>query len=270
MEREYWGEVLSYNFEEKKVLSSLDVAPLEIVNGAGQASVVLTCEHAGRRIPVCLGDLGVDPQEMERHIAYDIGAQALSRLLAHKLDAPLFIQPYSRLVIDCNRPFSSPTLIPSVSDGTLIPANQAITLAQRQARFDEIHQVFHNSIRQFMCQKRQAGHSLALVSIHSFTRQLRTSGKPRQLSLGLLFNRDRRLADLLLTEIQAQFPDIKVALNQPYSIGDAGDYTIPQHGEVGGVPHVLIEIVNDEIDDAAGQARWCDILVTVFKSINRV
>jgi len=235
---------LLQNIEQEKFLSSVDVSPLEIVNGEGKANILLTCEHGGRLVPSCLGDLGVVPQEMERHIAYDIGAAALSRLLAAALDAPLFIQPYSRLVVDCNRPFLAPDLAPAISDGTLIPANQDITPQMRQARFDEIHQYFHNHVRQVMQEWREAGRPF--------------------LSLGLLFNRDRRLSDALMAEINREFPDIKAAFNEPYSISDGGDYTIPVHGEGSGVPHVLIEIVNDEIEDEAGQQRWCDILGRVL------
>jgi len=253
----------SVNHEEK-ILSPHDPHPVEKINMTGCSSILLSCEHAGQLIPASLGDLGLPAEEMNRHIAYDIGAASLSRLLSKRLDAPLFMQRYSRLVVDCNRPFSSPTLIPPVSDGSPIPANQAITSSQRQQRFYEIHQVFHNEVQNFIVKQQQSSRPLVLVAMHSFTRQLRTKGERRDLSLGLLFNRDRRLSEALMAQITCEFPDIKVAFNEPYSISDDGDYTIPVHGEGRGIPHVLIEIVNDEIDDEAGQRRWCDILEKIL------
>jgi len=247
------------------VLSPDDVPPLEIVNGEGQSNILLTCEHAGQLIPSRLGDLGLPAQEMARHIAYDIGAAALARLLARKLDACLLIQPYSRLVIDCNRPFDSPTLVPPVSDGTVIEANQTITDQERLARFDEIHQPFHRAVQQEIQARLRRGLPVFLVSVHSFTRLMRATGERRSLSLGLLFNRDRRLADALLGEITHHWPDIKLACNEPYAITDAGDYTIPVHGEGNAIAHILIEVINDEIADIEGQERWSAILAPALE-----
>ena len=103
------------------VLSRLDPDPVEIVNADGKSAFLLTCEHAGRAVPVSLGDLGIDAAEMDRHIAYDVGAEGLSRQMASMLDAPLIVQRYSRLVVDCNRPSAAPDCFPEVSDGTIIP-----------------------------------------------------------------------------------------------------------------------------------------------------
>jgi len=248
-----------------QILSSHDDPPVEIVNAEGHSPIVLTCEHAGQLIPSRLGDLGLRHEEMRRHIAYDIGAQSVARLLSHRLAAPLLIQRYSRLVVDCNRPFSCASLVPSISDGTPIPANQAITPQERQARYDEIHQPFHRAVAQMISNRTQAGLPVILVAVHSFTRMLRTTGEVRTLSLGLLFNRDRRLADALMNAMQQSFPDIKLACNEPYSISDEGDYTIPVHGEAHNIPHILLEIINDEIADASGQERWCTILASALQ-----
>ena len=70
----------------------------------GASPFLLVCDHAGRRIPRRLHNLGLGEAELARHIAWDIGIAGVGRLLADRLDACLVMQPYSRLVIDCNRP----------------------------------------------------------------------------------------------------------------------------------------------------------------------
>ena len=66
------------------------------------------------------------------HIAWDIGAEKVARLLSRLIDAPLLLQRYSRLAYDCNRPPESPDAIPEVSELTAIPGNRKLS-ADRQA-----------------------------------------------------------------------------------------------------------------------------------------
>ena len=78
----------------------------------GRSNFVIVVDHASARIPRRLGNLGVRPDELKRHIAWDIGALAVARRVAAALDAPLLAQNYSRLVIDCNRDPKVATLDP--------------------------------------------------------------------------------------------------------------------------------------------------------------
>ena len=106
-----------------RLLSSSDPDPAIVRKGGADASFVIICDHAGRRVPESLGDLGLPAAAFERHIAWDIGALALSERLAEAFDAPMIAQRYSRLVIDCNRDPAKPSAIPEVSDGQRIPGN---------------------------------------------------------------------------------------------------------------------------------------------------
>jgi predicted N-formylglutamate amidohydrolase len=119
-----------------------------VVNGTGQSPIVLACEHAGRRIPKRLGSLGLSAKELDRHIAYDIGAEGVARRLADMLDSPLVLQRYSRLVYDCNRPPESPSAMPTISELTSIPGNQGLTAVQREERRER-------SIKPFMGRRRR-------------------------------------------------------------------------------------------------------------------
>ncbi|WP_413990770.1 N-formylglutamate amidohydrolase [Labrys okinawensis] len=241
-------------------LAEGDPEPLEVVTDGSVGDFFLTCEHAGRAIPRCLGDLGVDPTEMERHIAYDIGAEAVSRKLSHAMGAPLYIQRFSRLVIDCNRPLDARDSIPEVSDGTEIPANIGLDTNARRARYEQIHEPYHQAIARALDQSGGSEQRPILLAIHSFTPVMRRSGEVRDCELGLLFHRDGRFARAMLAEVNARYPEIRASLNVPYTVDDMSDYTIPVHGEKRRIPHVLIEIRNDQISTEAGQSRWAEII----------
>jgi predicted N-formylglutamate amidohydrolase len=241
------------------LLSDRDPAPVEVVNADGRAVFVLTCEHAGRQVPVALRDLGIPATEMNRHIAYDIGAEGLARGLSTILDAPLVLQRFSRLVVDCNRPFDAPDCFPGVSDGTAIPANETLTEQERRQRFEEIHQPFHRAITTLLDRRANAAALTILVSVHSFTPQLAT-GTPRPWLLGSLSNRDPHFAQHFIAAFRSANPEIACAHNEPYVVDDRTDYTIPVHGEIRGLPHLLLEVRNDMIADQVGHERWSRLI----------
>ncbi len=239
------------------LLARSDPDPVEVVNPNGTSNVLLVCEHAGRVAPAALRDLGMMAAELDRHIAYDIGAEGLARMLSKGLDATLVLQRYSRLVIDCNRPIEALDCMPEASDGTSVPMNCGLAETDRTLRFEEIHRPFHNAIRQLLDLQR-AGRPTVIATIHSFTP--RFAGKERPWQLGVCFNRDGSFAARFMRAFQAANPAISAACNEPYPVDDLSDYTIPVHGERRGLPHVLIEIRNDELADAPGQARWARLI----------
>ncbi len=244
-----------------------DTAPFELVNPGGSSPVLLVCEHAGRRVPKVLGDLGIPASEMDRHIAWDVGAAAVARLLSERLDATLVLQPYSRLVIDCNRPLEAADCIPEVSDGTPIPANQGLDEAAHRSRYGSIHTPFHDMIAKQIDQRLSADRPTILIAVHSFVPQLRVSGIPRPWHVGLLFNRNDRLARDLMQHLTAREPDLPAAFNQPYQVDDFTDYTIPVHGEARGIDHVLAEIRHDLIADPLGQERWAALFASAIGDV---
>ena len=249
----------------ERLLGADDPAPVECINADGRAGVVLVCEHAGRAVPAALSGLGLGQAEMDKHIAWDIGAGAVARRMSEHLDAPLVLQRYSRLVIDTNRPLNAPDCIPEVSDGVVVPGNRGLGEADRRSRYEEIHQPFHAAVSDILNSRLAASGSTMLVTVHSFTPVL--GGKTRDMAVGLLFNRDRRLADALRETLAQVAPQEIVAMNAPYSVDDESDFAIPVHGEGRGVPHVLIEVRNDLIADAAGQHLWAGRLAEALKPI---
>ena len=160
-----------------------------MINPDGKASVVLVCDHASNRIPANLDQLGLGSVELSQHIAWDIGAAPVARLLAERLDAPAVLAGYSRLVIDCNRPPGDPTSIAQVSDGIIVPGNLHLDDAAAEARSNEVFWPYHHAITQMLAQRWRHGNGRtpALVAIHSFTPVLNGFRRPWQLGVCLLY-----------------------------------------------------------------------------------
>ncbi len=216
----------------------------------GDSPFFLTCDHAGARVPRKLGSLGVSAEDMQRHIAWDIGAGALTLKLASALNAFAILQTYSRLVIDSNRRPGVPTSIVRISEATRIPGNEVVTVEEAAAREREIFRPYHDRISAELNERHLQNRSAILVSVHSFTPTFH--GKPRPWHAGVLYNRDARVAIELLRRLRTE-PGLVIGDNEPYSVGDTTDYTIPEHGERRGIPHVGIELRQDLISSEAGQ-----------------
>lgn len=252
--------------DEERLLAAAEPSPIAVCNAGGRSPFLLVADHAGNAIPRALHSLGMTETQRRRHIAWDIGIGAVSRLLADALDAPLIQQNYSRLVIDCNRPPGSPTSILEVSELTPVPGNAGLSEADKAARVHDIFRPYHDRIEAELERRRQAGRPVALISMHSFTPVYH--GVARPWHAGVLYNRDRRFADLLLPLLRREAA-LVVGDNQPYDVSDATDYTIPVHGERRGLPHVAIEIRQDLIADEKGQRDWSTRLARLLPQAYR-
>lgn len=224
--------------------------------GGGDPGVLLLCDHASNHVPDDI-DLGIDPALLDRHIAIDIGAAPLTRALASALDAPAILATVSRLVIDLNREVGHGGLIPERSDGHTIFGNVDLDPADRIARF---HRPYHATIEAEIDRWRPT----LIVAVHSFTPALETGGADRPWEVGILSNRDRRAADIILSLLMKQ--GFAVGDNQPYS-GELLNATLDRHAEGNGIPSFSLEIRNDRIGDDAGVARWAEILAPIIATV---
>lgn len=231
---------------------------------SGSSDLFLTCDHAGRRMPRRLGQLGLPDAELERHIAYDIGARAVAVRLADALDATLIAQVYSRLVIDCNRDPAVASSIPEISEVTEIPGNRGLTEAARAARRREIFEPYHAAIAAALDARATAGRPTALVAVHSFTPVYK--GEVRPWHAAVLYNRDARLS-LLLKRLLEEEGGLVIGDNQPYFVSDLTDYTIPVHAERRGLPYLELEIRQDLIATEAGQREWAERLTRLLPQV---
>ena len=237
-----------------------DPAPVQTTSGAAGSPFLLVCDHAGRRVPSALGDMGVAAPDWDRHIAWDIGAAGVCAALAPALGAASITQAYSRLVIDCNRTPGHPTSIPPVSDGTPIPANAGLAAEAATRRVTEIFTPYHAAIAAELDRRRQAGTPAVLIAMHSFTPVLAGVARPWQ--AGVLHNRDPRLSRVLARLLQAE--GFVVGDNEPYQLSDDSDYTVPVHAERRALAYVELEIRQDLITTDAGQLAWAGLLARLL------
>ena len=248
------------------LLAADEVAPVIHERTTAASPFLISCDHAGNLIPRCLGDLGVSPADLERHIAWDIGALGVARELAQLLDGELVAQRYSRLVIDCNRPPDSAELITTRSETTDISGNRALPLAAREARISFIYAPYHRHLRAVLDARGANTRQTIFVAVHSFTPVY--LGQVRPWHVGILSGNDRRLAEPML-EFLRRHSDLCVGDNEPYRV-DKKDYGIPVHALARGLPHVLLEIRQDLIAQAAGQRVWAQRLADVLNAARAV
>ena len=246
------------------LLGADDPAVYTIHQPQGASPFLLLADHAGQQLPRSLGTLGLPQAQLDRHIGWDIGIAGTTRALAQRLDAWAIEQTYSRLLIDCNRPLASPTLIPETSDGTVVPGNAALTAAQRQQRIDAIHAPYHARINAELDARRDAARPTLLVMMHSFTPVM--NGVQRPWHAGVLYHQDTRFAHPLLRALGNE-GNLVVGDNQPYSVTPSSDYAVPVHGEGRGLVHVELEIRQDLIADEAGQQAWAERLARLFSGL---
>jgi predicted N-formylglutamate amidohydrolase len=247
------------------LLTDADPPPFRTLRAAGPSDIFLTADHAGRAIPAKLGDLGVPGPEHDRHIAWDIGIAAVTEHLSALLDATAVLQTYSRLVIDCNRHPSWPSAMPVISEYTPVPGNEGLTEAAKAERSAEIFAPYHREITRLL--DARAGRRTIYVAMHSFTPSFK--GESRAMHVGMLYNRDPRLA-LILLDLLRKEGDLVVGDNAPYAISDNSDYGVPVHAERRGLPHIEVEIRQDLIAEPRGQRDWAERFARLLTCANTI
>lgn len=244
-----------------ELLTAADPPPVERVNAEGKAPVLITCDHASRRVPKALHNLGVDAASLKLHIGWDIGAAEVSRHLARKLDAPAVLAGYSRLVIDCNRDLDDPTSMPAASDGVPVPGNKDLTPAARALRVEALFKPYHEAIERALEGFTARGVHPAVLSIHSFTPVM--NGFQRPWHIGILWDKDPRMAVPILAALKRE-AGLVVGDNEPYSAREPAGYTVRTHAEKRGLPHLNVELRQDLVGTDAGTTEWADRLVRVL------
>jgi predicted N-formylglutamate amidohydrolase len=238
--------------------------PVHVERADSCSPFVFACDHAGRQVPRALGDLGLAPEQFERHIAYDIGIEPVARQLAAAFEAPLVAQRYSRLVIDCNRPTHVPASVPTISEATPIPGNEGISQAEREARIGVLFRPYHDTIESILDARARENVPTILIAMHSFTPVYNGTARPWR--LGLLYDRDARLASSMLKILNDDAAPY-IGDKLPYAVSEETDYTLPVHGERRGLLHAGLEIRQDQIGERTGQTAWATWLGLLFERV---
>jgi predicted N-formylglutamate amidohydrolase len=245
------------------LLAPDEPGPVAVDNPDGRAPVVVICDHADNFVPRALDGLGLPPAELDRHIAYDIGILPVARRLAEALDAPLVRSRFSRLIVDPNRQLDDATLMPEIADGTIVTGNRNLTDADVTARLETFFWPYHHAVSRQLETVRTRGRVPALISMHSFTPSMH--GRQRPWDVGILWDKDGRLPVPAMDWLAKR--GWSVGDNEPYSGRDHHGYTQHVHGDRLGLPNILLEIRQDHIAAADGQAFWADEMIAMFRGL---
>lgn len=251
------------------LLAPDEARAFHVANQNGQGPGVIVCDHASARIPRALAaTFGVSPENMQRHVALDIGAAALSVGLAAALDMPAVIAAYSRLVIDLNRAPDHPELIPPSSDGVRVPGNMNLTPAARAARMDALFHPFQDAVATETARARMRTHRPCMLAIHSFTPALQ-DGVLRPWHAAVLWNKEEALAHAFADGILKARPETVLGMNTPYTLKDARfkGSTVSRHAEEAGLPYLFLEVRQDLLQADHAIAEWVDVIARAARPL---
>ena len=246
------------------LLGPSDALPVEVINEDGGAQILIICDHASNAVPSKLNKLGLNDETLAKHVGWDIGAAKIARRLSGSLDATAVLAGFSRLVIDVNRHPEQPTSIPEMVDGIEIPGNKSLSDADRILRTKELFCSYHLKISNIIASLRDRGVAPALFSVHTFTPSL--NGKDRPWDIGVLWNQDPRIAEMLISQLRQNPNNLVVGDNLPYSGSDFA-YSLDIHAGTSGLPNCAVEIRQDLADTDDHIAYWVDILTEVLNKI---
>ncbi|MGB8818742.1 MAG: N-formylglutamate amidohydrolase [Rhizobiaceae bacterium] len=242
-----------------------DFQPVEMIQGDICSGMLLIADHAMRNLPPEYGRLGLPEHEFDRHIAYDIGVEGVTRNLAALCGAPAIMARYSRLLIDPNRSEDDPTLVRQIYDGAVISGNYPLYRPELDRRIELYYRPFRAAVEAAAkAIEHAAASACIIISIHSFTPSM--GGRARPWHIGLLWDRDDRVFSRLCESLKRD-PQLIVGDNEPYDGALKGD-TLHEHATKAGRAHVLIEIRQDLIASGQGQIEWARRLAPLLAAIN--
>ena len=241
-----------------------DPPPFMTYNDHGQARVLLVADHATPFFPAAMNQLGLADWVLERHVAWDIGSDELTRCLADELDAPAVLSGFSRLIVDPNRRLDDPTAFVEISDGIAIPGNLDLNDQDKALRVQSFYAPYHNAIAARLTEFLDGGVVPALISVHTCTPVYDRVVRPWH--IGIMWDKDPRIPAPLIAHFNA-IEEICIGDNEPYSGRHPHDFTIDHHAEPAGLPHVGIEVRQDLVDSAQGARKWAGILADGLRGI---
>jgi predicted N-formylglutamate amidohydrolase len=239
-----------------------DPDPVLSHGAARKSPFLLVSDHAGNAVPQGLGDLGLSAEHLGEHIAWDIDIWLIAIAVADALDAPLFGQAYSRLVIDSNRKTTARDSIATISDGIAVPGNADLSERERKLRYELIQRPYQGRIAAEIARHPKP---LCVVSMHSCTARL-SGGKLRPWHIGVISGPDDRMRRRVFAALAADSGGLVIGDNEPYVVSMENDYTLPVHAETAGIPYVEFEMRNDSYKDAASRSRAGALLARALKN----
>ncbi len=223
------------------------------------AGILITCEHASCAVPSGVS-LGLSDAVMRSHVSTDRGAERIARGLAGRLEAPLHVGRFSRLVVDLNRREDNPAVIVERTHGIEVPGNLGLSDAERRARVEAWHRPYRERARADALSLAARGSCLHL-SVHSFDPSL--DPDHRDFDVGVLFDPARSPEREIAVELAEELTRAgwSARRNEPYAGTPEGLTSwlrsqIPQERYVG----LEIECAYRWVDDEAEVERFVGAL----------
>lgn len=237
--------------------------PFVALRAESAAPLVLTCEHAARRLPDA-PDLSRGEREiLASHWGWDIGAWALTRALSERIGCPAIGGRWSRLLIDLNRRVDDPTLIRTTADGCTLSWNVRLSKHELERRVLAYHSPFHEQIDRLIVRRVVRGVRPLLFAVHTFAPHY--EGRRRSFDAGVLYARDRGPARAVATGLRAG--GLVVRFNEPYS-GMAGMmYSVDRHAAHHDLPCLELEIRHDLLEGDGAIARIADVVEPGLRTV---
>lgn len=235
------------------------------ISGDPAVPIFVFGDHASNHIPKAYNNLGLEGEDLTRHIAWDIGTATIIQTLCGAFGCKGQLASISRLVIDYNRPPDGDGLIPAVTDGTPVPGNQIGTVKGRERRIARYHTPYHEALDQAIESIVSLHPNPLILSIHSFTDHPLT-GDARKTDIGLLTRHDFPTTERFKASLEALAPQFCVEINQPYSAFEL-NYTIDRHVVPRGLRHLAIEVRQSHIETDAGAQAISALLIDAVKSL---
>ena len=171
---------------------------------------LVSCEHATNAVPPAYAHLYSDPVLLSSHRGWDPGALDAAESWAAALSTSLFAAPATRLLCDCNRSPSNPSVWSSLTRSLPPPEKQAILTAW--------HSPHRAAVGDHAAALLESHSHVLHLAAHSFTPVL--DGQTRNMDLGLLYDSSRpaekKLAGAWQRELRRLLPELRVRLNAPY------------------------------------------------------
>ncbi len=239
--------------------SEIEFEAYRIVGEPRFGGILVVSDHASNRVPADI-DLGIDPALLTEHLAIDIGVAEVAARMARTPGIAAFLGNVSRLVCDFNREEEAPAVIPHSSDGYAIPGN-LFDIEGREERLARFHRPYHEALAALL----DAAPPALILSLHSFTPSLKSQPEEaRPWHVGVLYNTDDRAARLAIPLLEAE--GLVVGDQQPYS-GTLLNASMNRHAEAEGRPYLGVEVRQDQIAGAEGQALWAERLVRIANAV---
>lgn len=221
--------------------------------------ILIIGDHASNKVPAHI-ELGLPANALEEHIAWDIGVAAVAELLTEQPSFAAFLGNHSRLVVDLNRYEDEEAVIPLHSDGIEISGNH-LGPTERVQRLDTYYRPYHARLTQILKDYRPA----LILSLHSFTPELKSAVVDRPWEISVLYNEQERPSKIAIPYLESL--GLNVGDQLPYS-GKLLNATMNRHAEANDIPYVGIEMRQDLVADPDGQKRFAKILADMCHFIS--